>query len=404
MGRADWALELQLEHTKAQAVAAEAREAVEDVLRYLRSGGRGRRGGRELLRRLEIARLRASEESEWHVVRLVQDAHDYSSGRTTKPEFEERFQLFQDGARTSHNREMLAGIFHAVSSFVGGVGQRLLDEHDGCSAEHLLSHLKSLMSDGKFVDAPEDRPGRYRIVRGRAELALWLERVLRNRVDVEDPAAAAHELVRRPEALMVLGEEDGAEFLFKAAELRRRSAALTKLRTLVEDPATTETDLQWAIERQPWLFGGEYVETSTRRRLVAGNEMDIPLLRADGSLHVVELKCAMGARRIIKQHRGTWVPAAEVHDAAAQAVNYLVGLDEHRSAIRSATGIETRRSTATVLIGHPEIHPDVPEEVINDVFRTLNAHMNRVEVLTYKEFLDGAERALCVSPPPRDVP
>lgn len=57
-------------------------------------------------------------------------------------------------------------------------------------------------------------------------------------------------------------------------------------------------------------------------------------------------------------------------------------------------GIEARRASATVLIGHPALHPDIPEEQLNDVLRTLNTHVNRVEALTYKALVDNAERAL----------
>ncbi|MFB7295580.1 hypothetical protein [Streptomyces rubiginosohelvolus] len=83
-----------------------------------------------------------------------------------------------------------------------------------------------------------------------------------------------------------------------------------------------------------------------------------------------------------------------MHDAVGQAINYLVGLDENREKIRRELGIETRRASAVVLIGHPEVQPDVPEQDINEALRTFNSHMSRVEVLTYKELIDNAERSL----------
>jgi hypothetical protein len=83
-----------------------------------------------------------------------------------------------------------------------------------------------------------------------------------------------------------------------------------------------------------------------------------------------------------------------VHDAVGQAVNYLVGLDENRQRVRDEFGIETRRASALVLIGHPALQPQVPEDEINETLRIFNTHLNRVEVLTYKEFVDNAERSL----------
>jgi hypothetical protein len=83
-----------------------------------------------------------------------------------------------------------------------------------------------------------------------------------------------------------------------------------------------------------------------------------------------------------------------VHEAVGQAVNYLTGLDENRERIRADFGVETRRASALVLVGHPALHPEVPEEEVNEALRTFNAHLTRVEVLTYKELVDNAERSL----------
>jgi hypothetical protein len=167
------------------------------------------------------------------------------------------------------------------------------------------------------------------------------------------------------------------------------------LRTVVEDPRAAEADLQRALEGQHWIFGGRFVGEAAQRRLVPGDEVDIPLIRGDGALHVVELKRAMGFRTpLVKRYRNAWVPGGAVNDALAQAINYLTGLDENRERIRADLGIETRRAGALVLVGHPALHPDVPEEEINEALRTFNSHITRVEVLTYKELLDNAERSL----------
>ncbi|MFD5780378.1 hypothetical protein [Streptomyces sp. NPDC126933] len=42
--------------------------------------------------------------------------------------------------------------------------------------------------------------------------------------------------------------------------------------------------------------------------------------------------------------------------------------------------------------------PSVPEESISEALRTLNTHVNRVEVLTYKELVDNAEPSLGSTP------
>ncbi|MEU3014958.1 Shedu anti-phage system protein SduA domain-containing protein [Nocardia asteroides] len=394
-GRADWALEMVLERAQQQASSPEVEDAITAAIRHMHSGnGRTRRGGRKLVELLELARLRASEESEWDTLRLVHDAVDYCEGRSLKPEFEERFRLFEDGRRSELNRSALARFFDVMVRYIQEAGHEALRRDETLTGSELLTQLIALAEDGGLIEAPEDRPGRYRIIRGSAETALWLERVLRNRIDIEDASTAARRIVRSPDALTLLADEDASLHVFKAVELKRRSESLAQIRTMIEDPSTTERDLQTALERQSWIFGGRYLDTRVQRRLVPGDEMDIPLIRADGSLHVVELKQAMGVRAIVKPHRGSWVPTAEVHDAVAQTMNYLVGLDENRERIRAEFGIDTRRASALVLIGHPGIHPDLPEQRISEVLRTFNAQMSRLEVLTYKELVDSAERAL----------
>lgn len=187
--------------------------------------------------------------------------------------------------------------------------------------------------------------------------------------------------------------------LLRAAEIQQRAATLKELRRVAEDPVASEHELQIAFQAQPWIFGGEFINTAARRNLFLGSEVDIPLLRTDGSLHIVELKRSMGMNPPLVVRQGaSFVPGADVHHAVMQAVGYLVGLDENRPLIRADLGIEARRASATVLIGHPAIHPDIPEEQVNGALRTLNAHVSRVEVLTYKELLDNAERALAGPP------
>ncbi|MFB8140328.1 Shedu immune nuclease family protein [Streptomyces parvus] len=396
--RSDFALELQLDAAKDQASSSEVGSAVASALTHMTSSGsRNRKGGKRLVSLLEEARSTAAKAGDWQVVRLLQDSLDYVEGRILKPEFEERYRLFQDGQQRDDTlRDHMSMVLWAGGKFVTGKAKEFLESHPSSSTEELLDHLSSLGQDALFLEAPTDRPGRYTIPRGRSEMALWIERVIRReRVDVDDATVEAHRIVTSPEALALLAADSDGQMVFRAAELQRRAVGLDRLRAVAEDRTATEHDLQAALEGQHWIFGGRFVGEAARRRLVPGDEIDIPLIRGDGSLHIVELKRAMSLRKpLVKQHRGAWVPAADVHDAVGQAINYLVGLDENRQKIRRELGIETRRASAVVLIGHPAVQPDVPEQDINEALRTFNSHMSRVEVLTYKELIDNAERSL----------
>ena len=380
-----------------EAVDGSVKEAVRAVFTHMHSGrSRQRRGGREIVRLLEGVRAAAADAGEWQVVRLVQDAIEYAEGRILLYDFEDRYRLFADGKRRESHTGALASVTKAMHRWLYDSGQEFLAEHPEAGIEDFLEHFRAQGEDALFLQAPEDRPGRYVIPRGRAEITLWLERIIRSgRIDVMDPAVEARRIVASPEALALLAADDQGRILLQAAELRRRAARLKELRTVVEDRTAAEADVQRALEGQYWIFGGRFVDEAAHRRLVPGDEVDIPLIRGDGALHIVELKRSMSLKGpLVKRYRDAWVPAAQVHEAVGQAVNYLTGLDENRERIRADFGIETRRASALVLVGHPALHPEVPEEEVNEALRTFNAHLTRVEVLTYKELVDNAERSL----------
>lgn len=385
-----------------EAVGETVKEAVQAVLKHMH-GGRSpkRRGGRELVRLLEEARGTAAGVGEWQVVRLVHDAIEYTEGRITRYDFEDRYRLFGEGRLRESHSGFLGNTMKAMHQWIFDSGREFLADRPEAGIEEFLEHFRAQGEDAQFLEAPEDRPGRYVIPRGRAETMLWLERILRSRrIDLVDAAAEARKIVTSPEALALLAADDRGQILLRAAELRRRSARLKELRTVVENRTATESDVQRALEGQYWIFGGRFVGEAAHRRLVPGDEVDIPLIRGDGALHIVELKRAMSLKGpLVKRHRNAWVPAAQVHEAVGQAVNYLTGLDESRERLRADFGIETRRASALVLVGHPALHPEVPEEEINEALRTFNSHVTRVEVLTYKELLDNAERSLAGEDP-----
>ncbi len=361
-------------------------------------GGRGRNrlGGKTLITLLAKLRSAAAAADEWEVVRLVQDSLDYAEGRILRPDFEERYRRFRRLSEPpSLHQDHLARMFSTILQSFVQICTDYLDQRPEAQVDEVLAYVEALGRDARYMQQPHERTGRYRILRGTAEMAAWLEQVFRERIDIEDPEQAARRIVMSPDSLAVLATDQDGQLLFRAAEVHRRRQDLKALRKVVQDPGASEHDLQRALDGQHWIFGGQFASQALQRRLVPGDEVDIPLIRGDGALHVVELKRSMSLHgSLVKRHRGRWVPTAEVHDAVNQAVNYLVGLDEHRIRIKKDLGIETRRASALVLIGHPSLQPDVAEEDINDVLRTLNTHINRVDVMTYKELVDNAERAL----------
>jgi hypothetical protein len=185
----------------------------------------------------------------------------------------------------------------------------------------------------------------------------------------------------------------------EGALIAQRRELVARLHKMAEDPATTETDLQLTMGDAYWLFGGRYVGIADRRSIGPLDQHDIPLLCADGTLHIVELK---GSRitNLVRRHRNHWIVGGAVHEATSQAMNYLRTLDEHGAALqttyRNEFGVDydMRRAFATVVIGHPIHVVGANARVIDQTLRSYNAHLSRVEVITYATLLDTAERAL----------
>ncbi|MFF8564960.1 Shedu anti-phage system protein SduA domain-containing protein [Streptomyces albidoflavus] len=396
--RSDMALELHLDKILSAASAESVKEAVALALAHVRSGPGGkRRGGKRLTELLSAARLSSARAEEWEVLRSLQDAVHYTEGRLLRPDYEEKYRLhyFDRGPRDKLGLDSIARTVSMTIEFWCMEAENYLEKNSDASPEDILNHVRKVGEDARFTQAPEEDPARYRIPRGAAELALWTERVLRNRIEVSDPAESARRIVSSPEALSILAMDEDGQTVLRAAEMQRRSARLRRLREMIEDDTTTEHALQRALTGMHWIFGGRVIGQADQRRLVPGDEVDIPLIRGDGSFQVVELKRAAGAK-LVKEHRGSWVPRREVHDAVGQAINYLVGLDENRERILEEFGVDTRRASALVLIGHPRSQPEVSEREINEALRIHTSHLNRIEVLTYKELVDSAERALAL--------
>ncbi|WP_433281826.1 Shedu anti-phage system protein SduA domain-containing protein [Micromonospora sp. CA-244673] len=225
---------------------------------------------------------------------------------------------------------------------------------------------------------------RIQQIRAADDDATAFGKTLANRADIEDILSG---ITSTPQGLSAA----------EASVIQRRRDVVAKLQRLALEPATTESAMQAAIGRNYWLFGGQYIGVA-QRSIVPLDQYDIPLVSADGSLHIVELKGPAG--RLVREHRGSLIVADEVHEAVSQCLNYLRSLDETGATLQTLRqnegrpAYDFRRSRATVVIGHPDRAATVSRTRIEQTIRSYNAHLSRIQVLTYADLLDGAERAL----------
>jgi hypothetical protein len=185
-----------------------------------------------------------------------------------------------------------------------------------------------------------------------------------------------------------------ANFLADYVTNEKKRVEIGHLETAVWDPDSTEADFQRILERNPWMFGGQYVAARPERNLVLGDQFDVPLVTADGSLHLVELKKA-NVSPLIRPIRNHWMVGGAIHEAVSQTQNYLRSLDEDRHRIKSEFGIDPRRLHATVVIGHIDHeNSQISIETIYETLRTYNSHMARIAVMTYDQLVTNARNAL----------
>lgn len=249
------------------------------------------------------------------------------------------------------------------------------------------------------------RNGRFLVVEENSTAAL-LERLATG--DSASAVSLVSDLLRMPDVREALSKSDAVAVGSSLVVAQRQRAALAVLEAAVNDPDSTEHSLQTALDDQWWLFGGQFIGQHQRRQLTVLDQLDIPLLRADGSIHVVELKRA-NIPRVVEPYRNHLIVGSEVHQAVGQTMNYLRALDEQSASIQQNLQIDVRRATATVVIGHPQyVAGNQSPQDISQTLRTYNSHLARVQVITYAELIDGAKAALKLleiqAEPPEELP
>jgi hypothetical protein len=251
-----------------------------------------------------------------------------------------------------------------------------------------------------FLHSDVAETGRYRVVDTASPIGAILELLSAGSVDARTLATALVNRGDLAEVIDALATTDTVRSAAEGAMLTERRQLVESLQQLAADPAaTTETAMQAVMGDAYWLFGGRYVGVADRRNLVPLDQHDIPLLGADGTLHIVEMK-GPHIPRLIRRHRNHWIVGNDVHEAVSQAMSYLRALDEQGATLetmyRNEFGVsyDMRRVFATVVIGHPAHVSGADERTVQQTLRSYNAHLSRIEVVTYKGLLDAAERAL----------
>ncbi|MFI6273391.1 Shedu anti-phage system protein SduA domain-containing protein [Micromonospora zamorensis] len=355
-------------------------QLIDDALRHV-GERRPYRGGRDLLTLLRYAEKVCRDDGDEDALERIEDALGYAMNTMLRPDVEIKYQLFAD-SRDKYLQQVRGTVALATSVALLHVDDVMCNNADA-TASDVREHLERLRDSPGFIVEDEHHPGRYREAGLDAQKYAWLREVLEDRLRT---------LPAHSDDMPVVPGQMDLDDLARVAQARVRAASLHDLFCVVNNRHSTENELQQAMQKNLWVFGGQYLPGLGKRRLLNGAELDLPLLRPDGSLHVVELKRANV--RIVTHQRNGLVTTNVVHRAVGQAMNYLVGLDEDRAGILAEHGIDTRRASATVVVGHPQYQADLSAGAIEEVLRVYNSHLARLEVVTYGQLLERAARTL----------
>ncbi|GLX94677.1 Shedu anti-phage system protein SduA domain-containing protein [Herbidospora sp. NBRC 101105] len=388
--RSDWTLSQLLRLVHSLAENESVKSAVGDVLDHM---GDNYRGGKALLDLIRFAIRQAETGSELESAARLDDALGYATGRLLNADVNEKYRLLSGAPH--RNTELFAATQATAHHYLLSIFEDFLRDRPDAGIADARVHFERLAAAS--IKVVKDREaGIYRVHRLIEENHIWLAETLMRRTTYEPVTDSSHPTSDLPpESLAILARAD-ATLILAGMQHRLRRQRLAEIRSVVEHPSSLERDIQEAFSGAWWLFGGEYIGQSLRRRLTCGLELDIPLLRPDGALHLVELKRANV--QAIQRHRTSAIPSDGVHEAVGQVQNYLKLLDENREAVLGH-GVDVRRATALVVIGHPHLRTEYTESQVNETLRVYNSHLARIEVITYKQLLDAAERALDLTEP-----
>jgi hypothetical protein len=197
-------------------------------------------------------------------------------------------------------------------------------------------------------------------------------------------------------------EESGTEtiqHIATASRLIEYSKSLQKLRELVEDSSTVEREFQKHLEVNPWMFGSEYSELLPRKTWARDDRLDYMLRKTvDDYLEIVEIKTAFDDALFLKDtSHDSYYPSSKLSPVIGQVTRYIEEVERNRDSILVTDGVGILKIRARVIVGRDGSAGH------QAALRNLNAHLYRIEIITYDQLIKIAERVLSVFDPQPEI-
>ena len=192
------------------------------------------------------------------------------------------------------------------------------------------------------------------------------------------------------EAAFAGGKVDVLRAIAVSAKLVEYRAVVARLESLIEANDEPERTYQELLEENAWLFGSEYSELLERRKWTRDDNLDFMLrCTSDGYLEIVEIKKPIDQSLFNKdKSHQSYFPAEPLAKVLGQVIRYIDEVDRHRDPIAARDAEDPLKIRARIIIGRDG------DKNQQEALRKLNAHLHRIEVLTFDQLVKIGRRVL----------
>ncbi len=213
---------------------------------------------------------------------------------------------------------------------------------------------------------------------------LHLVNTILSQLDTEQ--ATIHDFVNAFDA----SNTDILKHIATASRIVEYTRALDELKTLVNNPKTDEREFQKHLEINPWMFGSEYSELLPRKTWTRDDRLDYMLRKTvDDYLEVVEIKAAFKEPLfLLDASHDSYYPSSKLSPVIGQVTRYIEEVERNRDSILAKDSVDTLKIRARAIVGRDG---DTEHQA---ALRNFNAHLHRIEIITYDQLIRIAERVL----------
>ncbi|ABW66712.1 Shedu anti-phage system protein SduA domain-containing protein [Desulfosudis oleivorans] len=175
-----------------------------------------------------------------------------------------------------------------------------------------------------------------------------------------------------------------------ATRFVKHKQAYDQLKRFVKSGHASESEFQDLLAKNPWMFGSEYSELLDRRTWTRDDNLDFMLRRtSDNYLEIIEIKTPFDEPLFLRdKSHDSYYTSSKLSPVLGQVIRYISEIERSRDSILSKDECDTLKIRARIIAGR-DGSPNHQEAL-----RNFNAHLHRIEVITFNQLVRIAGRVL----------